>query len=200
MKVVAIDGSPRKRGTVSTLVETAAQAVEACGAQVSRVRLYDKKIDWCKGCMICRRTNECPLGDDLPALAKEICSADALIFGTPSYWGQPSAVTKALFDRLVGYFATYELIGRRFKISPHFKGLGKQAVVITACTAPSPWAEIFGHSTGPVRLIRRMLKGGGIKIVGSLACKDTWRRPHAKERLRDRASALGRRIAARPTL
>jgi FMN-dependent NADH-azoreductase len=158
------------------------------------VRLYDLKIDWCKGCMVCRRTAECPLRDDLPALAKDICLADALIIGTPSYWGQPSAATKALFDRLVGYFATYSLVGRKFRISPHFKGQGKQAVVITACTAPSPWAELFGHSTGPLKLLRRMLRGGGIKVIGSLACKDTWRAPNAKEKWLGRAAALGREI------
>lgn len=170
MRIVAIDAGPR-HSPVSRSVETAARAAEAAGAEVLRVRLEAHDIRYCTGCGICRATGSCKINDDLPALADVIRDADGVIIGTPGYFRRANEATKALLDRLGGYFAAHAR-GAETRACAR----GRHAVIITACSAPEPFATFFGYSIGPIRELRRALQEAGIRTVGSLAVTDLWRR------------------------
>ncbi len=59
----------------------------------------------CIGCMKCRTTDKCILPeDDAHIIGHKIKSADGLIIGTPTHWGNMSAQLKLLFDRNVPVF------------------------------------------------------------------------------------------------
>ena len=64
--------------------------------------------------MSCVQTQEreafwlCLEKDDLPPLIERILEADALIIGTPIYWGEPTAQFRALMERLVFCTLPYE--------------------------------------------------------------------------------------------
>ncbi len=194
MRILAIDGSPRKGGSVSGTVESVAVAAEAAGADVIRVRLYDKKISHCRGCMECRTKGECVIPDDLLGIAEELREIDGIVLGSPSYYGQMNAAMKGLFDRLVGYLANYRLVDGRVMVTPRLRP-GKRAVLVTACTASQPQATLSGDATGPLRDMRRCLSIGGVKVIGSIAVTDTWRKPEAYIAVRQKADSLGRRLA-----
>jgi hypothetical protein len=151
---------------------------------------------------MCHATGICKIADDLPALAELITSADGVIFGTPSYFTRPDDATKALLDRLAGYFADNGQLripglGSRSVPRTHHAREARRAVIITACGAPEPLATFFGYTTGPVRHLRGALGEGGIRTIGSLAVTDTWRKPGIHEWERDKAASLGRILAGK---
>ncbi len=201
MKIVAIDATKRS-GAVSRSMSTAADAAEACGATVERIRLYDLDVRYCTGCLLCGPTGVCQMQDDLPDLATRITDADAVIFGTTGYFRKADDATRAILDRLSGYFAgngQMRLPGMSASEIPQARDARavKRAVIITACSAPEPLATFFGYTTGPVRELRRALGSGGIRTIGSLAIPDTWRHPEMQSWEHDRAESLGRILAGK---
>ncbi len=180
----------------------AALAAESAGATVERFRLADLEIRYCTGCGMCKVTGTCKIEDDLPALAERIKDADGVIIGTQSYFRRPDEATRALLDRLAGYFPDtlqLRLPGMSSAEIPYAPVVreAKRAVIITACAAPEPLATFFGYTTGPVRELRKALGYGGIRTVGSLAVTDTWRHPEIEQWERDKARSLGRILAGK---
>ena len=57
-KVVGIVGSPRKDGNTEFLVQTALDKIQEKGIDVELIRLADKKIGYCIGCDVCKKTNK----------------------------------------------------------------------------------------------------------------------------------------------
>jgi hypothetical protein len=201
VRIIAIDASKRA-GVVSRSVETAAQAAESAGATVERVRLRELEIRYCTGCLVCQADGVCKIRDDLPELAQRISDADGVIFGVPSYFHRPDEATRAILDRITGYFGSDSQLhlpglGRRDVRPTHVASATRRAVIITACAAPEPLATFFGYTTGPVRELRRAFASGGIRTIGSLAVTDTWRHPGFDEWERDRATSLGRVLAGK---
>lgn len=201
MRIIAIDASKR-HGVVSRSVETAARAAESAGAQVERVRLYDLEVRSCTGCRMCHATGVCKIADDLPELAERITAADGVIFGTPSYFTRADEATRAVLDRVTGYFADtgqMRLPGLGSRSIPQTRPAreARRAIIITACGAPEPLATFFGYTTGPVRELRTALGEGGIRTIGSLAVTDTWRKQGIPEWEREKAASLGRILAGK---
>ncbi|MBA3030562.1 MAG: flavodoxin family protein [Desulfobacteraceae bacterium] len=106
MKVMAFNGSPRKKNwnTVS-LLDNALQGAMSAGAETELVQLYDLSFSGCISCFSCKRLSRkkdgiCTVQDDLSAVLNRIKEADALIIGTPVYYGSESAATRAFLERL----------------------------------------------------------------------------------------------------
>ncbi len=103
MKVLGVDGSPRKYGNTYKLLEVALLAAEEEGAETELVDLYDLEIRPCLGCL----SDEpracgypCVLDDDMRPLYDAVLRADALVLATPIYWYGPSGRLKDFVDRL----------------------------------------------------------------------------------------------------
>jgi multimeric flavodoxin WrbA len=72
------------------------------GADVRWFDVNDLNVHPCIGCMKCRATGRCVLPeDDGHRMAEEMKLCDALILGTPVYWGNMSGQMKLMFDRIV---------------------------------------------------------------------------------------------------
>lgn len=201
MRIIAIDAGPL-RSVVSISVEAAAHAAEDAGASVERIRLAALEIRACTGCGMCRYTGACKIPDDIPALAEKIAEADGVIFGLPSYFLKPDAVTAATMHRIMRFFPSSRQLalpglGRRDVPQVAHARAAKRAVIITACRAPEPLATFFGYTTGPIRELRHALDRSGIRTVGSLALTGGWARQPFDEWEQDRASSLGRIVAGK---
>ena len=192
MRIVAIDAS-RRQGFVSVSVETAARSAEDAGADVLRVRLRDLSIRTCTGCGMCHVSGFCKITDDLPALARQLATADGVIFGTPSYFRRADDTVRAILDRLGGYFRAAGTPCPASAALPRVQ----RAVIITTCAAPEPLATFFGYTTAPIRELRGALGSGGFRTIGSLAVTDTWRRPSVHTWEHDKAVSLGRVLAGK---
>lgn len=106
MKVMAFNGSPRKKkwNTV-TLLDNALQGAMSAGAETELVQLYDLSFSGCISCFSCKKLSRkedgvCAVQDDLSAVLDRVKEADALIIGTPVYYGAESAATRAFLERL----------------------------------------------------------------------------------------------------
>jgi multimeric flavodoxin WrbA len=113
MKVMAFNGSPRKKkwNTV-TLLEKALQGAKSAGAKTELVQLYDLSFSGCISCFSCKKLSRkedgvCAVQDDLSAVLDRVKGADALIIGTPVYYGSESAATRAFLERLCFPYLKY---------------------------------------------------------------------------------------------
>ena len=83
MKVVVINGSPRRDGLVSQMLGHVAGALPE-GCEVETLFVRDMQVRPCTGCMKCRSLGRCVLPeDDAHRAAETIRGADALIVGSP---------------------------------------------------------------------------------------------------------------------
>ena len=118
MKVTAINTSPRKNWNTATLVKEAAKGAEQAGAEVLYFDLYEQeKFTGCISCFGCKLTpneGKCICRDGLSPVLQAIRESDAVIIGTPNYLGQPSAVFRALYERLVFQNITYQKEKRNY--------------------------------------------------------------------------------------
>ena len=112
MKTIIINASPRKNWNTAQLLKEAQKGAESVGSKTEYIDLYDMSFTGCRSCLACKLKNGkhsgCAWKDDLPPLIERILEADALIIGTPIYWGEPTAQFRALMERLVFCTLPYE--------------------------------------------------------------------------------------------
>ncbi len=186
MNILVLNGSPRKHGTVATLLRAAAGGI-AANHLVEWIDVYSLSVKPCLACMKCRPDGYCVMTeDDAHVIAGKISSADALIVGTPTHWGNMSAGLKTLFDRIVP-----ALMGEKPNGIPVPRHKGKKAVIITACTTPWPFNFILPESRGAVRAVREVLHYAGFRITGKIVKPGTRMRPGIGPRLLSKAFRSG---------
>ncbi|HZK18601.1 MAG TPA: flavodoxin family protein [Clostridia bacterium] len=102
MRVLAIQGSPRKKGNTALLLKHYLHGVEKSqpDVEIDRVFLQEKNITPCTGCYTCvNQKTSCIINDDMQELYGKIVDADLLVFATPIYWWSISAQLKTFIDR-----------------------------------------------------------------------------------------------------
>jgi multimeric flavodoxin WrbA len=105
MKVLAINGSPRKGGNTELLIREVFKPLEANGIKTELFHIGGKKVNGCIACMKCRKAKDgrCHQKNDvINACIKKMLKADAIIIGSPVYFADLSSDTKALID-VAGY-------------------------------------------------------------------------------------------------
>ncbi|WP_440945092.1 flavodoxin family protein [Methanosarcina sp. T3] len=102
MKVIGINGSPRKNGNTSILIQIVFDELKKEGIETELVQLSDKNILGCKACRACHKNKNkrCVNKDDFfnECLAKMVAS-DGIILGSPVYSAGVTSQMKALIDR-----------------------------------------------------------------------------------------------------
>lgn len=102
MKVLAINGSPRKNGNTQVIIDEAAKELTKAGVSVERLSIADYDIGPCTGCERCfKKSWSCPIKDDAIEVLRKMAAADGIIVGSPVYCGGMTAQLKALLDRSV---------------------------------------------------------------------------------------------------
>ena len=126
MKVTAFIGSGRKRHSYNA-TEKFLQNLQSIGKiEYELVRLGEYKIGTCKGCRVCFDKGEefCPFKDDRDILIEKMKNSDGVIFSTPNYAFQVSALLKIFIDRLGFCFHRPCFFGKPFT-SIVVQGIGK---------------------------------------------------------------------------
>ncbi len=98
-QIVAIYGSPRRKGNTATLLKHAVQGAVAAGAQVDEIILRDLKMSPCLEIYACKKEGRCAIKDDFHQVVDQILSAKGLILASPIFFYTVSAHTKILMDR-----------------------------------------------------------------------------------------------------
>ena len=102
MKIVAFNGSPRKGGNTEILLRHVLEPIAAEGIETELVQVGGEPLRGCTACGACFRNKnqQCVITEDRlnEHLAKMI-AADGFVIGSPSYFADMTAETKALVDR-----------------------------------------------------------------------------------------------------
>lgn len=107
MTIIGINGSPRKNWNTATLVSKALEGAASQGSQTELVHLYDLDFKGCKSCFACKTVDgpsygRCAQKDDLGPILKKIeKEADAIIIGSPIYFGAMSGEMRCFIERLL---------------------------------------------------------------------------------------------------
>ena len=112
MKVMAINGSPRKKWNTATLLSKALEGAASQGAETELIHLYDHNFTGCISCFACKTRNgesygRCAVKDDLTPIYSRIKEVDALILGSPIYFGDVSGEMRSFMERLLFPYLVY---------------------------------------------------------------------------------------------
>jgi multimeric flavodoxin WrbA len=112
MKVIAVNGSPRKKWNTATLLERALEGAASKGAETELVHLYDLDFKGCVSCFACKMIDgpsygKCVVKDDLTPILKAVLDVKALILGSPIYYGTVTGEMRSFMERLFFPFSPY---------------------------------------------------------------------------------------------
>ena len=103
MKVLLINGSPRKKGNTFLALSEAAKTLEQNGIETEIVHIGVKPIRGCIACAQCKikQLDRCVFDDDIcNRISEKLDDVDAIIVGSPVYYGQPNGSVLSLIQRM----------------------------------------------------------------------------------------------------
>ena len=104
MKVLLINGSPHKSGNTYLALKEAAEELEKNGIKTEIVGVGTKPVRGCIACSTCKTKGggRCVFDDDIcNEVSAKMAESDALIVGSPVYYGQPSGTVISLIQRML---------------------------------------------------------------------------------------------------
>ena len=157
MKVLIINGSPRKDGNTSLALAEMAKIFAQEGIEVKSVQIGNKNIRGCIACNSCSEKGKCVFDDGVNELAEEFRTADGLVVASPVYYASANATLIACLDRLFysSHFDKTMKVGasvvcaRRGGCSATFDELNKYFTISGMPVASSQyWNSIHGREKG----------------------------------------------------
>lgn len=100
MKVLMIDGSPRKDGNTATALAEMEKVFVQEGVEVEIVKVGNQPVQGCMACGACAKLGRCMVDDVVNELAPKFEAADGLIVASPVYYANANATLIATLDRL----------------------------------------------------------------------------------------------------
>jgi len=97
--ILAIYGSPRRKGNTSLLLQKAIKGARATGAEVEELVLRDLKMSPCLEIYGCKETGRCVIDDDFQLVYDKLLSSRGFMLASPMFFYSVSAHTKILMDR-----------------------------------------------------------------------------------------------------
>ncbi len=113
MKVIAINGSPRKDFSTAALLKQAISGAESVGAEVEIIHLYDYAYRGCTSCFACKRkenagSGHCAMRDGLSPILEKVMACDVLLLGSPIYYSDVTGMMRSFMERLLFMNMTYD--------------------------------------------------------------------------------------------
>lgn len=105
MKVVAFNGSPRRKGNTEILINEVFKILNTEGIETEMIQLGNKSVHGCTACVKCKeiQNGKCHIKNDhLNYCIEKMIEADGIIIGSPVYFADVTAEVKALID-VAGY-------------------------------------------------------------------------------------------------
>lgn len=185
MKILGVEGSPRRNGNTEKLVKTILESAAGNGHETKFYKLADMNVSPCLGCIGCRETGVCVIKDDMQQLYDEIQASNAIVIGSPVYMWQVSAQTKMFLDRLVPF------------VTPDFSSrLNGEKAIVLAFTQGNPDPQSFKPYFD---YLEKMLSFLHFQVKGTVVAPGTREKDDVLQRsdaLRN-AQEMGRSLAVR---
>ncbi|HIW81318.1 MAG TPA: flavodoxin family protein [Candidatus Acetatifactor stercoripullorum] len=157
MKVLMLNGSPRKDGNTSIALREMEQTFAKEGIETETVQVGNKNIRGCIACNFCKDNGRCVFDDAVNQLAPKFEEADGLVIASPVYYASANATLIACLDRL--FFSTpfdksmkvgaSVAVARRGGCSATFDELNKYFTISGMPIASSQyWNSVHGRNLG----------------------------------------------------
>ena len=167
MKVIILNGSPRKNWNTAMMLKEAQKGAESVGAGTEYIDLYALSFTGCRSCLACKRKNaercKCFWKDDLSPVIDRIFAADALIIGSPIYLGDITSQVRALIERLHFCALSYD------DYSNYFTGKVNVGIILTMNAPKAFYNMSYRKKAKETAQIFKALNG----TVEVYACCDT---------------------------
>jgi multimeric flavodoxin WrbA len=111
--IVAIYGSPRRKGNTSILLGEAVRGAREAGAVVEEVVLRDLKMSPCLEIYGCKDAGRCVIQDDFQKVYDLFLGSKGIMLASPIFFYTVSAHTKILMDRCQSAWVRKYWIDRR---------------------------------------------------------------------------------------
>lgn len=160
MKVLMINGSPRKDGNTALAFDEMKKIFLDEGIEVECVQVGHMAIRGCVACYSCTKNGKCAFDDIVNELAPKLLECDGLVVGSPVYYASANATLIALLDRL--FYSTpfpktmkvgaSVAVARRGGCSATFDELNKYFTICGMPVASSQyWNSVHGRDKGEAK-------------------------------------------------
>lgn len=135
MNIIVLNASPRKDANTGKLCQKVVEGAEKENAEVEYYNLYDYSFKGCISCFACHLKTKsedplCILQDDIRPILEKCVVVDAIVIGTPIYYGSITSTAQAFLERLLFAADTYLLDEEQNRVSKIKKNI-KTAMIYT---------------------------------------------------------------------
>ncbi|MDH6314228.1 multimeric flavodoxin WrbA [Parabacteroides sp. PFB2-10] len=179
MKVLLINGSPKKNGNTYIALSEIATTLKDNGVESEIIHIGTKPVQGCIACHKCSELGFCVFKDELYNNIREsLKDSDGLIIGSPVYYAGPNGSLCAILDRL--FYSSSELlmykpgasvaVARRGGTSTTFDRLNKYFTISNMPVVSSQyWNNVHGLSPGEATQ-----DAEGLQIMRTLGKNMAW--------------------------
>lgn len=161
MKVLILNGSPRRDGNTSIAIREMVKIFEVENIEIEVVSVGIEAVRGCIACGKCEETGRCVFDDVVNKLAPKFEEADGFIVASPVYYASANATLIAVLDRL--FYSTHfdktmkvgasVVCARRGGCSATFDELNKYFTISNMPIASSQyWNSIHGRIQGDAEM------------------------------------------------
>ncbi len=173
MKVLMLNGSPRRNGNTSIALGEMEKIFVREGIETETIYLGNKDIRGCIACLSCEQKGKCVFDDLVNEVAPKFEACDGLVVGSPVYYASANATLVAFLTRLF-YSTSFDktmkvgasvVAARRGGLSAAFDELNKFFTIAGMPVASSQyWNSIHGAAPGEA-----VQDAEGLQIMRTLA-------------------------------
>lgn len=118
-KIIAFNGSARKNGNTSHLLNSFLKGSSENGAFTESFFAHEINLEYCTGCLRCNLIKRCSIrSDEWESISAKILESDVLVFATPVYFHHVTGQLKKLIDRFRS-FVHVQITETGLKHTPH---------------------------------------------------------------------------------
>ena len=181
MKVLMINGSPHQKGNTAIALGEIAKQLEKKGIESEIVWIGNKPVRGCIACGQCiaKGNGRCVFDDDIcNSLSEKFAEANALIVGSPVYYGQPNGILMSVIQRaffsnvanIAGKPAAAVAVCRRGGSTASFETLNMPFQMMNMPVVSSQyWNIVYGRDPG-----QASLDSEGLQTMRTLANNLAW--------------------------
>ncbi|MDD4414023.1 MAG: flavodoxin family protein [Oscillospiraceae bacterium] len=103
MKIIIINGSPRRKGDTVSLIN---EAKKYLLGEIDEINTYFTDVTPCNDCRYCWEHPRCVIDDDMQTVYKQIDEADIIIIASPLYFSELSGSLLQFASRLQYYYVS----------------------------------------------------------------------------------------------
>jgi multimeric flavodoxin WrbA/putative sterol carrier protein len=166
VKILAIQGSPRpKVSNTEVLLQEFLKGARSQGAETDTIYLKEKEIHSCVGCYTCwtKTPGVCVFKDDMPELLNKVKGCDILVYATPLYNYNMTALMKAFQERLLPLLDPHLVKKEGIYRHPQRFNVNRKMVLISTCGFPEA-----SHFAALRHIFHIMESNGEVPLVGEL--------------------------------